>query len=311
MGSVTLKPQNYYGWSGYSLSNGEVELGIVPEIGGRIISCRVQGEELFYVDKNRKGETFDLGKIDDLMRYKTVFGFRLWGGDKTWVAPEKKWMAGIPPLHLDAGKYRADVYSTSIHMTSPIDQETGLQIIRCISMAETGEIELVQKFTNCGNQSLSCGIWNVTQLTHPFHIYFQADKKNVKPDKRFIASVRDVNEWVDQKGHWMGIHCEKPLQFKYSSHLYPGVVLAIRKHLAYTLVMARRFAVSMEAEYPHEGIVEVYNSDHDPYLELEILSPLVDLQPGDQTTHQQHWSFRKFDCSVDFSEIVNYFMGRQ
>lgn len=304
MNPVSLEQKKYYGWNGYSLTNGEIELGIAPEIGGRIISLQVQGEELLYVDQSRLGETFDLGYLDNLSRDKTAFGFRLWGGDKTWVAPEKNWIAGIPPLHLDAGKYEAVIQGHSIRMTSPVDQETGLQIIRSVSMSEDGTVLLNQHFFNRGKHAISCGIWDVTQLLHPFHVYFPVSIKDLKPDMRFIASVREKDTLIQQQGDWVKIRCEKPLQFKYGCHIYPGVAMALREQANHTIVMARYFFIDPQAKYPHDDMVEVYNSDHYPYLELEILAPLIPLNPGDQTTHQQQWQIKKYNGKVNIPAIL-------
>jgi len=303
---VRLMAKNYGGWSGYCLTNGELELGIIPDIGGRIISLQVQGEELLYVDKKHLGETFDLGRIDNLSQFKEKFGFRLWGGDKTWVAPEKNWIRGIPPLHLDAGKYTAEVYENAIQMTSPVDQETGLQIIRRVAMLDNGMIDLQQCFINRGTQRIQCGIWNVTQLLHPFHIYFPSPKRSLIPDMRFVASVRDKDILTSDIGDWVKISCEKPLQFKYGSNIFQGKVLAIRESFDHTIAMIKTFFVNPQEKYPHGDMVEVYNSDEQPYLELEVLSPLVFLQPADQITHQQQWTLIRLNKKASLKEVLSH-----
>ncbi|HCU05328.1 MAG: hypothetical protein A2X77_04235 [Gammaproteobacteria bacterium GWE2_42_36] len=306
MNKVTISPKNYYGWAGYCLSNGEIEIGITPSIGGRIISLCYQQEELLYVDKNRLGETFELGVIDDLSTFKKNFGFRLWGGDKTWVAPEQSWVAGIPPLHLDAGQYTTQLDEKSITMTSPLDQETGLQITRKVTLQSGGEITLTQQFTNQSNKIILCGIWDVTQLLRPFRIYFPARKEQVKPDTRFAASLGNQHELLTTVAKdWVEIRCEKPLQFKYSFDIERGIAIALKEQADHFIAMIRYFKVNPKANYPQAGIVEVYNSDNYPYLELEVLSPSAELSHHDNIIHQQTWILKRFPKTMTIETILS------
>lgn len=306
MNKVMISPKNYHGWDGYCLSNGEIEIGVTPNIGGRIISLRYREEELLYVDQNRLGEIFELGKIEDLSTFKKAFGFRLWGGDKTWVAPEQNWIVGIPPLHLDAGQYAACVDGQSITMTSPVDQETGLQMIRKIALQSNGEITLTQQFTNQSHKTISCGIWDVTQLLRPFRIYFPARGDQVKPDTRFAASLENQHELLNSvMGNWVEIRCETPLQFKYSCDITQGVVVALKEQVDHLIAMVRYFDISPEKKYPQGGMVEVYNSGDYPYLELEVLSPLADLNEHDQIAHQQTWLLKHFPKTMTINEILS------
>ncbi|MBL8012998.1 MAG: hypothetical protein JNN05_04045, partial [Candidatus Omnitrophica bacterium] len=47
-----------YGWNGIRYSAADVSLVVVPELGGRIISLSVDGQEIFFVQKEHAGETF-------------------------------------------------------------------------------------------------------------------------------------------------------------------------------------------------------------------------------------------------------------
>jgi hypothetical protein len=116
------------GWDGYTLTAGNISVGVVPQIGGRIISLAINNKELFFVQKEYAGETFDFSKTATLRAEKRRIGFRVWGGDKTWVAPQKDWWEGSPPIELDAGSYQESVKDNSITMVSAICRETGLQI---------------------------------------------------------------------------------------------------------------------------------------------------------------------------------------
>ncbi|MGA8165202.1 MAG: hypothetical protein WB791_09295 [Waddliaceae bacterium] len=55
--AVRVEKSHVRGWEGYSLSSEEITLGVVPEIGGRLISLVYRGEE------------YPMGEL--LMRYET------------------------------------------------------------------------------------------------------------------------------------------------------------------------------------------------------------------------------------------------
>jgi len=289
-------PINIYGWNGYQLSTDAIKIIFAPEIGGRIISLKYQNEELFFVDKDHVGETFNFNNIDNLEHKKQQLGFRLWGGDKTWVAPESSWTQAIPPLELDAAPYTVELHPNRIIMTSPICRETGLQIIREIILNENGEIILNQTLINESQSKIQCAIWDVTQLLRPFEILIPTAATNIQPDLRFKAGTDQRHRFITQKNNqWSKITCDQAIQFKYGSQVNQGVAMAMRQSEHRILTMTRRFEIYPETEYPNNNMVEVYNASAYPYLELEILAPLTTLNPGDKTTHQRIWQIKHFD----------------
>ena len=297
----------FYGWDGYFLKANDIEMGVAPSIGGRIISLKYQGEELFFVNKDHLGETFDFSHVTDLEQEKLRLGHRLWGGDKTWVAPESSWLADLPPLDLDASQYSVKLKPHTVIMTSPVDRETGLCIIRQVELQPNGIIVLDQTFVNKTDKIIQFGIWDVTQLLRPFDIYFPVSETMIKPDLRFSAGTKHRKKLVRQENGWSKIICDQPWLFKYGSMLEQGVVVALRrnaKRRKKTLAMARFFDVESRAKYPHDNIAEVYNASEFPYLEVEILAPLKSLKPGKKTSHRQVWFLREFYGNVTPDKVV-------
>src|SRR4051812_42708118 len=118
---------DFQGWKGWKLSHGDVSVILVPSLGGRIMSLTFQDHELFFIQQEHASETFDFSSVDDLALAKKNLGFRLWGGNKTWVAPQSEWMLGMPPLELDAGEYDLSWKGSVAVMQSHICRETNLQ----------------------------------------------------------------------------------------------------------------------------------------------------------------------------------------
>ena len=65
---VRIRQDTVAGWRGYRMEAGDLILGIVPQIGGRIMSLTQKGEELFLVQEQYRGQLIDLSKIQDLAK---------------------------------------------------------------------------------------------------------------------------------------------------------------------------------------------------------------------------------------------------
>ena len=128
---MRIDEANVRGWPGLRLGGRRLELGLIPGLGGRIASLTHDGEELLFVQPEHRGERVNLE--GELRALKSALGFRLWGGNKTWVAPQHAWLDGIPPLDLDAGAYRAET-GDAVTMVSPVCRETGLQVTRRVDL---------------------------------------------------------------------------------------------------------------------------------------------------------------------------------
>jgi hypothetical protein len=289
-GKPAVEQSVLHGWRGYVLKAGDIAVGIAPDIGGRIISLRHRGEELLFVQDEHKGEVFDFSSAADIPAEKKRLGFRYWGGDKTWIAPQSSWLDGIPPLELDAGPYECRVDANAVVMTSPVCRETGARITRKVELTEFGEIILDQELTNAGREPLHRGIWNVTQCLRPFDVFVQADAADVRayPDEGDSTGLK--KDIVSDESGWAGIACRRALHFKYGCLTRSGRLLAVRENASEALVFLRTFDSDISAEYAHGSCVEIYNSAHFDYLEIEVHAPYKPLGPGESVSHRQRWT---------------------
>lgn len=284
-----ITPKNYYGWNGFQLKNNDVTLGIVPQVGGRIVSLVFKEKELFYVDPETAGKQLDLSSLSDLATTKRQLGFLLWGGDKTWSAPQKEWIEFSPPLDLDSAPYSFELCDNAIEMTSPICRETGLQIIRRVELKKDGAIILDQTLINQSNKIKHCAIWDVTQLLKPFDIYLPCKTSAIHYDARFEAGKSLRHQFIQKvDDHHSKIICKDPAIFKYGCRVTEGKVTAISNDICIT----KTFDIFPDETYPDGHMVEVFNSSEKNYLELEVLSPLKALHPTEKMSHRQIWTIK-------------------
>jgi hypothetical protein len=285
----SVKPKNIYGWHGLSMFSGDLEIGLIP-LGGRIISLKYQGQELLFIDPEHRGEIFDSFNGKDLVQAKVEMGFRVWGGDKTWVAPQKEWILGIPPLDLDAAPYQYNIQNKSIIMTSEVCRETGLQIIRSVSLQDS-QVHLKEEMYNRGSKTVKKGLWNVTQIPRPcifeiscgkgsFHSYHHEDKS-------LPAFKGDLSPKLGS----LKIPCEHKDLFKIGGIPLKGEVLIHIKRQGSKISWKKSFFLDPQSEYAHGSAVEIFNSPKQDYAEIEIHAPFKTIPPGGSISLQQSWGF--------------------
>jgi hypothetical protein len=309
LGSKIMEQVKIHGWNGYRFKSKSIEMTVVPDIGGRIISLSIGGQEIFFIQKEYAGQVFDFSSVPALRAEKKRLGFRFWGGDKTWVAPQKDWWDGIPPLELDAGCYQARLDEDAITMISPICRETGLQIIRQVSLDHDGVIHLEQEITNKGTETVFKGIWNVTQLARPFDIYLPTTKSKLRSYHEEDLTLPHHQIVVEESNGWCRIPCHDRQLFKFGGMVDMGAIVSLKKTAGGTLAFVKTFDIDIDADYVHRSAVEIFNAfDHD-YLEVETHASKVCLKPGMSCRHSQKWRLKQFAGDVTPDEAFEQMTG--
>src|SRR5262245_3701284 len=103
------------------------------------MGIRWRGHDLSFTQPELEGQVVDVAAVEDLSAKKREMGFPLWGGDKTWLAPQTRWTEGAPFLDLNSGAYELAIEQAGpdlarARMTSRVCRETGVQITRTVTM---------------------------------------------------------------------------------------------------------------------------------------------------------------------------------
>ncbi|WP_431876524.1 DUF4380 domain-containing protein [Amycolatopsis sacchari] len=292
------------------LDNGLLRLGLVPALGGRLLSLSTpdSGELLW---RNEELLTDDLvlrrehrphgGTLGDWVNY---------GGDKTWPAPqgwerEDQW-AGPPDPVLDSGAYTAEVHNGAdtdvVTLTSGDDPRTGLRLSRRFELARGRcGYRLTLTGTNTSARTVRWALWNVTQLAAD-----GAGGTDVAgpPEVTELLAGTGFPRWRPTAG---GVHV--PHQDVVGKLGFPAAT-GRWSHTGNGSTLTQSFAVDPAAAYPDSGSrVEVWMEhplpaplaglgDLDPparIVECEVLGPLTTLAPGERMT-------LTIDCEVTAGE---------
>lgn len=306
--SPTITQETYKGWKAWRIQQGCLVLMLVPQVGGRVMSMQWRGHDLSFTQPEREGTVVDVEQVSDLHQRKREMGFPLWGGEKTWLAPQSQWTDGVPFLDLDSGPYEFHVEQEKsgnllVRMASPICRETGIQITRTLTLSRTvGEWTVTHHLQNKSDKETAWGVWNVAMLLRPATVYIPTGGDSPYPEgiKTFDeegASVLVREKVVHTIGKLAAIRCEGSEPYKFgvdsqnSKEKGHGWMLAVMEIPGGGLVgYQKEVPVFSEKRYGHGCLAEVYNSDRYPYFEMEIHGPLVALQPQQGVTIMERQS---------------------
>lgn len=280
-----------HGWDGVWLRRGPLALGLVPQVGGRIMSMRWREHELAFVHPAHRGAVVDVAGADDLAALRRRLGFVHWGGDKTWLAPQEGWREAIAFLDLDAGTWTAEAEDpATVTMTSPVCRDTGVRLRRTVALAaEEGRYRVVHGLENAGRTPVTWGLWDVQQLAAPGTAFLPRRETGsaFRDGVKAFAAEGDSEglraSVVRPLGRVVALDCRTSRWWKYGTDADEGWVLAVQ-HVGATAVAHVKAVVADPARrWGHGCAAEVFCAVTHPYFELEVHGPVTTLAPGERT----------------------------
>lgn len=299
--SVSVSQDDYLDWEAVTLSNKFLKIIIIPEIGGRIIAFHLADYQFFWINKEHIGQ----GYTEDELKSGPWKNF---GGFKTWLMSDKRYIGGESLF--DRGRFEVkNIHRTkdsiSCKIIGSVISEDGIQLSKKITVfKDRADILLEQTIKNVGRKEITRSIWDVTQIKG------SADE-SISCDGNMWAfmplGIGDVF-----KGGYKNLGKQKEQQKKQKYLNVVPSVMAIRYLNAESkfgtasnkgwiacadavngCVYAKKFSVETAGWYPDGGCNgEVYTGSKaaGSYFELEVLSPLITLSPGESYTFTEKWA---------------------
>jgi hypothetical protein len=298
---ATVRSQENYqdwGWGTFVMDNGLITVAVVPDIGARVMQYDLDGHPSIYVNPGELGKVYTPSSSS---------GWPNYGGFKNWPAPQDRW-GWPPPPTLDFGAYNVEVALDSpdscvVSCEGPMEQwkAAGLRFDRRLTIYRaSSRVRVEQTLINEGETEARWSVWDITQsiVNHPgeadwtnFWVYFpiKADSKFGEDGFQVMSGPPDNPQWKANVAEGISaVQYDHNSGAKIGSDSDGGWIAYVDERDGYTY--AKKFPYFEGAEYPDEGSsVEVYTADVLPYLEVEVLSPLVDLAPGVSYTFTEDW----------------------
>ncbi len=301
--AVEVTQVQYHGWSALRMGNGLVVLIAVPDIGGRVMEYKLNGHPFLWGNPEEYGRTYPA---------PTTESERAWhnfGGYKAWPAPQSEWRGPPDPVgsQLDGGKWTGEIVQRAgqvgeIRLVSPADPSvTGLQITRTLRLfAGSTRVEVRETFSNVSDHDLRWSVGDVTQVPGALKDGSAGDQESrvyfpLNPRSRFPGGfVRLGNDSAGDR-QWEVVKEYGLLRVSYlhqTGRIGADSVAGWIAHVdeIHNMAYLKRFEVEKLADYPDQGsTVEVYTSGGAPYVEVQVLSPLFGLRPGEERTVVRQW----------------------
>ena len=280
-----LERVSYRGWdNAYKVSNGIVELIVTADVGPRIVSYRF-----------RKGENL-LHEVAEDAGKSGGSEFRLYGGHRLWVSPEVERTYFPDNRAVEVSQHGSATRFTALPEDRP--PGTNLQKEMEVELAPAGsEVRITHRISNRDSRPTVLAPWSPTMMRAggrtilPLSPRIAMDKDHYLPVGVFgIWSYTDFSDprWVLGTNYIQLRQMANPTG-RFNEQM--GGLYNSAGWGAYFrdgLVFVKRAAVIEGAKYPDFGCnFEVFTNPD--FIELETLGPLVELQPGGDVEHVEHW----------------------
>lgn len=314
-----LHAVTYKGWDGLRLERGPLALVLVPQVGGRIMSMQWRGQDLAFVNRDWQGRVLDVAQFTDFRDVKRRLGFVLWGGEKTWLAPQDRWTDEVPFIDLDSGVYAlsTDEDTVSVIMASPICRETGVQIERTISLSESiGHWTVQHTLRNHSDRPVSWAPWSVAMLRRPATVFLPVDGTSAFPRGLRTFNNEGVSHKVRERvvafsDGVAAINCRDPIHFKYGTDAAVGSALAVMETGPSRGVgLLKTVSTDHPGPYADGCVAEVFNSDAHPYFELEVHGPVTTLASGESFSLDENLALFDLDPGIDNRVAARFLFDR-
>ncbi|HEY1809505.1 MAG TPA: hypothetical protein VGG42_13135 [Acidobacteriaceae bacterium] len=313
----SVRAATFEGWQAEEMANSWVQLIFVPQLGGRLMQVTFDGHAYLFDNPVYAGKYIP----PDAAKGRWIN----YGGDKIWPLPEgnddeQDWTGASTPL--DDGAYAFSVVSQgqrcTVRLDGPPDPAIGLQYSREISIGtDSPEIDFHAVTKNYTGHTVNWSVQSVSQYNladaaqpdgynHQFWAYTP-----VNPNSAYLLGyhVRDglANDpsyslqeglfrvhwkyiesevWVDSTAGWLAVvdgasHYAMVEKTRHDSHSeYPSKASIIFYKNGPTAQLDDRgmphFTPPGTKETPY-------------YMEAEVNSPMVELDPGQEYSFDTHW----------------------
>lgn len=316
----SVRPAIFHGWQAEQMSNRWLTLTFVPKLGGRLMQVKFGSHRYLLVNPVYYGKYFPPSEGASKGKW---FNY---GGDKDWPLPEgnqdeSHWRGDSDVL--DDGIYSLKVLSTgkscAVQLQGPADSETGLQYSRRVTIgSDSPRISFHAVMKNASGHKIRWSIQSVSQYdtadpqhpgqyNHDFWAFTPANPASVFNRQFDVHSgpvdhpayhVRDNRMF---KLHWCYLDGEVGID---STAGWVAVVDGLTRY-----AMIERMNFSPQAQYPERSSTIFYingpqlhlDQDGMPhttstdvlktpyYMEAELNSPLVELEPGESYAFDTEW----------------------
>jgi hypothetical protein len=276
------------------LSNGTVEVVVTTDVGPRVVHYGFAGA----------GNV--LGECPSEV-VETEWGeWRPWGGHRLWTAPEASPRSYHPDDEAVAVEAEGEL---GVRLTPPVEGRAGVQKELTVTLdAEGSGVTLRHRVWNRGTSRVELAAWALTIMRGGGEIFIPQEPYGPHPQHLLPARPLVLWPYTDMSDPRLRFG-RRLIRVRSDAALDAPQKLGVANKLGWAAYLTggtlfvKRFGYEEGARYPDLGCNnEVFTAGS--FVEVESLSKLVELEPGEPVEHVERWSlFKDFtagDADVDF-----------
>lgn len=258
------------------LENEDIRIGVALEFGLRISYLSYKGSDnLFFEQPN------------DMTDLTTPDGWRVRGGHRLWTAPE-----GEQCYHPDNDRITYQLFDNGVSIFQTKDPRINMEKTMHITFLGNSRVKIMHEIKNLSNEKCRVALWPITAVDGGGveEICLNKQKSGCLPTN--VIATWSYTSLGDERAEFTS---EKiTLRHKPTSKLFKIGVGRLSAPVKYTnkgVVFTKSFDFFPEKEYTDGNVsYETYMCDH--MAELESLSPLYDILPGEVRSHSEIWELK-------------------
>ncbi|MGN1121966.1 MAG: hypothetical protein ACI4RV_06330 [Eubacteriales bacterium] len=283
------------------IDNGVMELYVTVDIGPRIIKLNLKGKENMMFNDEK------LAIYHDEPNLKDMFGadarWYIYGGHRFWISPEKHPETYYPDNEPVAYDIKENVFT----FYAPKQIFTGWQETMIVTVSESkAEASVEHVLTNMSERTQTGAIWglNVTDKGGKAYVAQATEDTGLLANRTLMLwpynVMTDKRFYMDDTYVGLAQETDAKAAFKIGVNNTRGKAVCVNHGTA--------FCISTDyipgAVYPDNGCsCEMYSCAN--FLEVETLSPLYTLNPGESCRHTEHWSLFPEEAT-DVKKLAQY-----
>jgi hypothetical protein len=305
------------------LSNEQIEIGILPEVGGRIVFLRKPGMKNIFKSDEKLWVNSEKHKPE----ISAFSPFKAFNGHIVWIGPQSEWWihqninktrrdteAVWPPdPYLIYGKYKITYQSKScVKMVGPASPVSGIRIYKEVSINSSGIVVFTATVENIRKDTVRCDIWMNTRLDGFARgyvpLYDNGDVEFVMHENQ----TRELTPYYIMDGYFTfepSIPKTPKKEQVQEAHLYPSndIIAGFNEN---QMLLIRFIKNKRENIHPEHGAVELYSfineNGNERLLELELHGIYKTLAPREAMSMTETWELFVYNGDNNVKAHIDY-----
>ena len=288
------------------LSNGTIEISLLPEVGGRLVRVALMGHpNIIQSDSALWNEPSS--QRPSLSPLKP---FKAYNGEINWVSPQSEWWVkqdSFPDLKANRTPWPPDPYlvyvsykitnqkANEITLVSPESPYTHVQFTKTFRI-EGNKVFLTTSAKNISHDTVSWGLWFNTRMNGWNHVFIPADSAALVKSRWLNPSGEEKPALTWKNGYYYysaTLPDSSKKVFKAKSYFSPAAAPVIAGFNANQWLIISSNLIEKSAIHPEQSRIELYieNSANpkEDLQELEMQFAYEKIAPGNSITASQTW----------------------